>query len=273
MPLRAAFVNARDWLEGIRDGDRHAGGIRCRRLFRLDSDYAVEIRREVERFCRHSLPSKVTDSRHATYWTRPVGEALQWSLLNDSGRTDDFSRDHDLSCLGKRFHHVAEHPALARLIAAFPHAINFRINMLGPRSSLSPHQEHVAFRTRSGTVGARVRLHLPVLTQPGAELTLDGLVYHLEPNTIHFVNHGCVHSASNRTGVPRIHLVFDVLLTREAFGELFESATLPGIPAARVGDTEAELVALRAERVGAHRRLPPPIPPDETQALEFCDVQ
>jgi hypothetical protein len=266
-------VNARDWFEGIRDGGRRPGRIRCRRLLRLDSDYAVEVRREVERLCRHSRPSQATDPRHPTYWTRPVGEALQWSLLNASGRTDDCSLDHDLSCLGKRFHQASEHPALACLIAAFPHAINFRINMLGPHSGLSPHQEHVVFRTRGGTVGARVRLHLPVVTQPGAELMLDGLVYYLEPNTIHFVNHGCVHSASNRAAVPRTHLVFDVLLTRDSFGRLFDSASRAGIPAVRVDDADAELVALRGERVGPYRRLPSPIPLDETQALEFCEVQ
>jgi hypothetical protein len=266
-------VNARELLRGIRDGDRHAGGIRCRRLLRLGSEYAAEIRREVESLCGHAPSSQVADPAHATHWTRPVGEVRQWSLLNDSGRTDDFSCDHDLSCLGKRFHPAAEHPALARLIAAFPHAINFRINLLGAGSSLSPHEEHVAFRTRAGTVGARVRLHLPVATAPGAELTLDGLVYHLEPDVIHFVNHGCVHSARNGADRPRIHLVFDLLLTPQSFDLAFGSADPPGLPALRVPDAEADPVPLRAERMGAHRCLPPPLSRDEIQSLDFCEAQ
>jgi hypothetical protein len=266
-------MNARELLEGIRDGDRHAGGIRCRRLLRLHPEYAAEIRREVERLCRHAPPSRVGDAGHATHWTRPVGEVRQWSLLNGSGWTDDFSRDHDLSCLGKRFHHAEEHPAIARLIAAFPHSINFRINLLEPGSSLSAHEEHVAFRTRAGTVGARVRLHLPVATGPGAEVTLDGLVYHLEADTIHFVNHGCVHSARNRADRPRIHLVFDLLLTQGSFDLAFGPADLAGIPAVRVPDQDADPVPLRAERMGAHRRLPPPVSPEEFQAFDFCEVQ
>ena len=125
-------MNLADVLTGIRDGDRHRGGIRCRRLLRLEPDAFSALRDEVLAWCRDRAPSVVTRPEHVTHWTRPFGEVLQHSLLNASGRSDDYTHDHDQSCRGKRFHAAAEHPALARFIAALPHTVNVRINVLGP---------------------------------------------------------------------------------------------------------------------------------------------
>lgn len=265
-------MTAAELLAGIREGDRHAGGIRCRRLFWIDAGYFAELRAEVEALRLKQEPSKVTRPEHVTHWTRPVGEVLQYSLLNASGRYDDFSSDHDLSCLDKRFHEAAAYPALARLIGAFPHTVNFRINVLGPHSGLSPHEEHLLIRTRAGTVGARVRFHLPAVTNPRAELMLDGHVYHLEEGIVYFVNHGCVHSATNCGADSRLHLTWDMLLTREAFDAMFGEGS-PAAFARRVPEEEADPAAMRTERVGAYRRLPPLVSPEEAFKLSFCEVQ
>lgn len=265
-------MNATTFFHGILDGERHAGGIRCLRLFRLDSADFADLRADVERLRREQRPSIVTRSDHITYWTRPLGEVLQFSLLSVSGRYDDFSSDHNLSCLDKRFHEAVAYPALARFIAAFPHAVNFRINVLGPRSGLSPHEEHVVVRTRAGTIGARVRFHLPVVTNTRAELMLDGNIYHLEQGTIYFINHGCVHSATNGGEDARIHLTWDMLLTREAFDRMFGAAPQAS-PLARISGEERDVAPIRTERVGAYRRLAPWASPDETLQLDFCDIQ
>lgn len=259
-------------LAGIRDADLHVGGIRCARLFRVAPAYLAELRDDVERLCRSQLPSDATRPDHVTHWTLPFGEVTQFSLLNASGRFDDFSRDHDLSCRAKRFHRRGEYTALARFVDAFPCAVNFRVNVLGPRSGLSPHEEHVLFRTRAGTVGARLRFHLPVVTNPLAELTLEGEVHHLGSGEIWFVHNGCVHAARNRGDRPRIHLVWDMLLTREVF-ELMLGSDVPSVPLDRVAPDERSPAPIRTERVGVYRRLSPMVAPEQARALGLCEPQ
>src|SRR5688572_27649208 len=194
-------------LSGIRDGNYHQGGIRCLKLLRADETYFGRLQAEVERLCRTECGSKVGDAGHITNWTRPRGEVVQFSLLNASGRYDDFRADDDGSCFGKRFHGSRTYPAVAQLVDLFPHTVNFRINLLGPGASLSRHEEHTLIRTRAGSVALRLRFHLPVCTNPGAEIVLDGEVYRLEAGTVYFVNHGCVHSARNGDDQNRVHLV------------------------------------------------------------------
>jgi hypothetical protein len=265
-------MNAATLFEGVCAAERHAGGIRCRRLFHVAPAYFDELRAEVQGLCRRERPSDVTQPQHVTYWTRPYGEVLQFSLLNATGRYDDFSADHDLSCLGKRFHQAPEYPALARFIQAFPHTVNFRVNVLGPGAGLSPHAEHALFRTRMGTLAARLRFHLPLVTNPRAEVMLDGHVYHLESATVYFVHHGCVHSARNPGEEARIHLAWDMLLTEEAFACMFGDDT-PHAPLARVAEERQAPAPLRTERVGASRHLPAGISTDEVLSLGFAPLQ
>ncbi len=126
----------------------------------------------------------------------------QFSLLNTTGSYGDFSTDHNLSCLGKTFRGQALYPSLASFVLAFPHAVNFRVNLMGPGAELSAHEENLVIRTRNGKVGARLRFHLPVITNPHAELTLDGWVYALSAGTVYLVNHASIHSAVN--GAPQL---------------------------------------------------------------------
>lgn len=261
-----------DFIKGLRDGDLHRGGIRCLRLFRLEAAWFDTLRAEVVRLAGAETASFAGDPGHVTRWTRPQGLVRQFSLLNRSGRFEDFSADHDLSCLGKRFDSAPRFPALARLLAAFPHAVNFRINTMAPRARLPPHEEHLLFRTRTGAVAMRLRCHLPVVTEPAAELMLDGEAHHLEPGVIHLVNHGCVHAASNGGRAERIHLVWDTLLTREAF-ELLAGAAVPDFPATRIAPEDRQLTPLRSERIGPFAALPPPVPPAEAGRIDWCEVQ
>ena len=92
---------------------------------------------------RGETASIAGDPGHVTNWTRPQGLVRQFSLLNRSGRFDDFSADHDLTCLGKSFHAADRYPALARLVKGFPHAVNFRINAMAPGARLPPHEEQL----------------------------------------------------------------------------------------------------------------------------------
>jgi hypothetical protein len=258
---------------GLVAAERHADGLRCLRIFEVDAGAFAALRADVIGLCRDERPSDAARPGHVTSWTRPRGEVLQFSLLNESGRFDDFSRDHDASCRGKRFHAAAVYPALARFVAAFPDTVNFRINILGPRSGLPPHEEHTLIRTRSGGVGARLRFHLPVVTNAAAELTLDGDVVHLDASVCHFVNHGCVHGASNGHATEsRIHLSWDMLLTRETFACMFGDR-LPDFPVRRIAVADGKPAVLRVERTEAYERLAPDVPPNDARLLNLCDPQ
>lgn len=257
---------------GIRDGNYHEGGIRCLQLFRLEGTFFAELRSEVERLCATEQPSDVSRPEHVTNWTRPLGTVLQFSLLNASGRYDDFSADHRTTCLGKRFHGSEKYPTLSKFISTFPDTINFRVNVLGPRARLSAHEEHSVIRTASMSVGLRVRFHLPVVSSPLAEMMLDGYVYHLRPGTGYFVNHGCIHSARNGGERHRIHLVWDMLLTRAAFACAFGDEPAPP-PLLRIPENQQTLAALRTVRTGAYLRLPPPVTRDEARMADWCEAQ
>jgi hypothetical protein len=265
-------MNSQAIIQGIRDGNDHNGGIRCLQLFRAEVTYFAQLQAEVIRLCRTERGSSVGDATHVTHWTKPHGVVVQFSLLNASGRYDDFSADHDLSCFGKSFHGASSYAAVARMTETFPHTVNFRINVLGPGASLSPHEEHAVIRTRAGSIGLRTRFHLPICTNPGAEMILDGEVFHLEAGTVYLINHGCVHWARNGGEADRIHLLWDLLLTREAFDFMFaEPAPTPLFR--RIRAAEWIPAPVRSEEIGAYERIAPLVTQDQARQVGWCDIQ
>ncbi|MGW3448812.1 aspartyl/asparaginyl beta-hydroxylase domain-containing protein [Streptomyces sp. NPDC001076] len=257
-------------LEGIRDADYHRPGIRCLRLFSAEPATLQALVADVARLRAERQPSYPSDSGHVTAWTRPRGGVEQFSLLNASGRCDDYSRDHDLSCFGKRFHHGGHYLALEALIAALPHLVNFRINVLGPGAVLPPHEEHSVVRAQDGTVGVRARFHLPLITNPGATLLLDGDVHHLQVGVVHLVNHGCVHAARNDGADERVHLVWDMLLTAAATGTMFGAGPAPaGFTRSR--ERAAQPVARRP--VERWERIAPLVGEADAGHVDFHPVQ
>jgi len=251
------------------DGDAHCGGIRCLGLFRIADDTRNALRSEVAQLRRERKPSRV-NSDHITGWVGSEGEVLQYSLLNATGKTEDFGSDHDLSARGKWFFDSVAYPVLGRWIDDWPDLINCRINVLGPGAALGAHEEHVPFRTRAGTVGARLRFHLPLETSPQAELNLDGLVYHLAAAQVTLVNQGCVHAARNLGDRARVHLVADALLTQDLFRFLFEPGRAPPDFSPL---SQRELIWLRREPLPPHRRLPAHLGAGEVARLGFCEPQ
>ncbi|MDR7099359.1 hypothetical protein J2X04_001706 [Lysobacter niabensis] len=244
-----------DLLAGIAAAARGDHGIACLRLMRMDEAGFAALQEDVLRLCGEAQPSHVNDEAHVSHWTRPRGEVAQYSMLNRSGRYEDYSDDHDRSRAGKQFAHGDRYPALAALIKAFPEAVNFRINVLGTRARLSPHQEAPLFALGEGECGVCARFHLPVLTSRGAELLLDDDVLHLHPGEIYFVNHGCVHAARNLDAERRVHMVWDMPLCRAAVSRMFGDEPLPA-GLSRCLDEERAVPPLRHERMGAALRLP-----------------
>lgn len=263
-------MNAAMLFKGIRDANYHCGGIRCLRLFKLDETYFDPLKSEVMRLVATEDSSRVNDVHHVTNWTRPRGEVRQFSLFNASGRYDDFSADHNFSSTGKDFRGYVAYPALARLISELPHLVNFRISVLSASARLSAHEEHSVVFTETGAVAARVRFHLPITSNSQAELMLDGDVYHLEPGAIYFVNHGCVHAASNSSSTARIHLVWDMLLTRLTFKFMFDDAACL-LPLTRVVEDDQIPCPTRTERVGSYLRIPEQVSIDRAGALSWWE--
>ncbi|MCO6442253.1 MAG: aspartyl/asparaginyl beta-hydroxylase domain-containing protein [Nitrococcus mobilis] len=254
-------------IAGMLAGDQHQGGIRCLRLFGVARPFFASLRADVERYRKVNKPSEIGDMNHVTHWTNPHGTAQQFSLLNRTGCSGDFSTDHDLSCRNKWFFDCHKYPILSQLIGDWPHLVNFRINVLHPGASLDAHEEHVPFRTSTGTIGARLRFHLPLLTNDNAELILDGQVYRLPAGEVHLINQGCVHSADNRGESPRVHLVWDALLTKRLFRLISSTCPAPDYLIA-LGAVAPRAVATRS--IGPYRRLAPAVSRAEAATMNLC---
>jgi Aspartyl/Asparaginyl beta-hydroxylase len=258
---------------GIRDADYNQSGIRCLQLFQLDIQFFEKLREEVLELCYRNEPSDVTQRGHITKWAKPYGEALQFSLLNKSGFYNDTSTDHNQSCLGKRFHQRQKYPNLVRFIEFFPHCVNFRLNVMGAQSGLSPHKEHVTVRMRSGKVGIKARFHLPVITNSLAEVMLDGYIYHLRERIVYLFNNGCIHSAKNEGSSARLHLVWDMLLTREALDLMFGDEAVTHFPMRRIQGVGRKVTRRRYERVGSYESIPRVVDESEARTISLFIVQ
>ncbi len=219
-------MDAETYYRQIRRANHHRGGLKCLKLFTIAPEFLEGLAREVRRLVEAHVPSEVENSEHATNWTKPFGQAVQYSLLNRSGILDDFSTDHDGSVRMKRFHYGDRFPCLRAFIQTFRHATNMRLNGMGNASGLSPHEEHTVLYSDEGTACLRARFHLPIVTNQGAEMLLDGDLYRFEAGSVYYFNNGCVHSARNRGDEFRYHLVWDMLFTEETFDLMFSEDEL-----------------------------------------------
>ena len=258
-----------DVTAGIVAANYHRAGIRCLRLMRITPERLEILREEVTRLLAARRGSDVTRPEHVTRWTAPYGTVVQYSLLNASGRSDDYSGDHDLSDTGKRFAGGKELHRLRELLTALPSPVNFRVNVLGVGAGLSPHEEQAVVRLTDGTAAIRARFHLPLLTGTGAELLLDGDVYHLEAGAIFFVNNGCVHAARNRGQELRAHLVWDVILARTSLEVMFGDGPPPAPWLRRVPPAERVPAPIRREAIGPVRRLWPSVREEEARRIRL----
>lgn len=197
----------------------------CARLFRIEPRFLTSLATECGTLAREHQGKSWT---HAESQNHPYGDTVQLCLLNRSGRLDDTSDTHDLTTTGKRFHHAERFEHLARFIAAFPDACNMRLNIIGRRSGLSLHKESTlhAARTR-GAYTLRARFHLPLQTNRQARMQIGRDVYHFPAGELFFFHNGMVHAAANGGDAPRHHLVWDMMLTREATAMMFGDVQAP----------------------------------------------
>ncbi|MFD3334291.1 aspartyl/asparaginyl beta-hydroxylase domain-containing protein [Streptomyces sp. NPDC058700] len=141
-------------------------------------------------------------------------------------------------------------PYLAEVLAGFPAPLHSaRLMALGPGSETHEHSDgHTNFPW------GFLRLHIPVVTQSGAELVVDGTTYHWEAGQLWYADFDRPHIARNRGAERRIHLVVDTVPT-PALMSLFPAGFLAELPWSDVLMT----------------REPVPLQPFEQQALR-CEV-
>jgi hypothetical protein len=241
------------------------------RLSRLNERFFAELRTDVARLCDCGRPSDVCAGDHITNWTRPRGEVLQFSLLNTSGRCDDFSDDHDLSCFGKKFHLRGYYSSLALFIDAFPHAVNFRVNVLGPGARLAPHEEHSIIRTRTGAISAR---EISSSARDQSPRRARARWRGLPPSS---GNHSFRESRLCPRHAQRWHPAEHPL----GLGPLAHARGVRrnlgdgGGPtwSTRIDGSDRAPPPLRSERIGAYIQLPSPVGRVEAEQLDLCEPQ
>ncbi len=193
-------------------------------LFDLCPGFFENVSKEVLQLIQENQPSYATNPTHNSYWSHPEGTISQFSLLNVSGILSDYSTDHNLSSKNKKFSHGDRYPNLAKFISLFPDATNFRINILHEKSRFTQHQEDICVSNQvSNKPALKLRFHLPILTNKDAVMLMQGEAYHFHPGTIYFFHNGCIHDGVNISeSEPRVHLLWDMLLTKDTFARMFE---------------------------------------------------
>lgn len=211
-------------ITAIRRGAYHRpSGLATYACLTVEEDFLARLREEALRLIASypSMDSKDKSNRYT--YVRPKGEYLYYSLLTTNGDFRDQGAAYSKTFVGKSFHQEAEFPALGEFIRAFPEAMNFTLRGLSGSSSIAPHEERNIHRLGDLTY-VRVRLHLPIVTTPEARMMLEGGYYHFSAGTVYYFNNGCVHFANNPGHGRRIHLIWDLFLTRELLRDVFDQS-------------------------------------------------
>lgn len=225
MEAATDITNSSEVIEQLVNGNyEKPSDLHMLQLFQVAPDFYESIVAEVLNLISTYRPSKVTTQGHLSNWSKPEGTITQFSLLNYSGKLDDYSDDHDRSFQGKKFHHSEKYPHLAKFISLFPHATNFRINILHEKSCFTQHQEDLCFFHRiTKQPSLRVRFHLPIKTHDEALMLSNGQLFHFNPGIVYFFHNGTVHDGINQSSTEsRVHLLWDMLLTQDTFDRMFK---------------------------------------------------
>lgn len=133
------------------------------------------------------------------------------------------------------------------MLASIPAQIRAaRLMALGPDASSSVHNDN-KYGPRWGTA----RLHVPVITTPGAKLFIEGELHQWQPGTFWFGDFSRAHRVENSDDVTRVHLVIDTLVSEELLG-LFPEEAIADLDISTVL-VNKPLVPLAANEPGKYR--------------------
>jgi hypothetical protein len=241
------------FIKNVVKANFHKGGIKCLRLFKMNRDFFSLLRKEALILAAHNTPSDSGDpSVISRTGTRPYGNHYQYSLFNESGRYNDPSTDWNRSTENKRFHYEKKYPSLSSFINFFPGITNMNLLVLGPGSGLLPHEAHVMTKCNNKK-SLILRFHLPLLTNPRAEMLLDNEYFRFEEQYVYFFNEGCIHSAYNRGTDYRYHLSWDMHLNDEVFEFMFPDKDANTVFMNSVEERERFVIPHRYEKTGAYK--------------------
>jgi len=120
----------------------------------------------------------------------------------------------------------AEAPYLSAILDLVPAPLRaVRLLALGPGAASTVH-----FDTKMGFPWGCLRLHVPLVTNPGAVLTVDGEAHVWQPGTFWFGDFCRMHQVVNTGARKRVHMVVDTTLTAavlDLFPESFREALDP----------------------------------------------
>lgn len=102
-------------------------------------------------------------------------------------------------------------PYLREILDSVPAPLNaVRLMALGPGAASRPHHDPKYALHRG-----MVRLHIPLISNPGAVLVLDGVEHRWQPGQLWYGDFSRQHLVRNAGPAVRVHTVIDALLTRE----------------------------------------------------------
>jgi len=105
----------------------------------------------------------------------------------------------------------ARAPYLSGILSAIPAPLRcVRLLALGPGARSELH-----FDTKVGFPWGNLRLHVPLVTNRGATLLMDGTTHVWEPGTFWFGDFCRMHQVENTGDRKRVHMVVDTTVTRE----------------------------------------------------------
>ncbi len=105
-------------------------------------------------------------------------------------------------------------PYFAEILASLPPGLRAaRLMSLGVGASVETHRD-----TPLGFTKGTVRLHIPVTTNEGAVLVLDGEACRWQPGTFWYGDFSRPHSVANHGEYARVHLVLDHAVSPALFG-------------------------------------------------------
>jgi hypothetical protein len=114
---------------------------------------------------------------------------------------------------------LAKAPYIAEVMDAIPAPLRaVRLMSLGPGAESPYHHD-----TKYGFPWGTLRLHVPLITTPGAVLLIDGGSHRWEPGALWYADFSRMHMVRNTDNITRVHLVIDCHVTPQLL-ELFPAA-------------------------------------------------
>jgi hypothetical protein len=140
--------------------------------------------------------------------------AVDWTILSLRSAGGDPDRT-DAGGAGLVEHaetpHLSDAPYLNEVLREFPaQLLAARLMALGAGARVGEHRD-----SKCGLPWGLVRLHVPIITNPGALVVIAGTEFHWNAGQLWFGDFNRPHYVSNDGDESRIHLVLDCLVSKE----------------------------------------------------------